>query len=89
MAKKTASEAFDEMVKRRRNEERRRIEAVEGVGPDCDGAPLRVGDHVRKVTPLFAKFIQAKAGGAFLGRLDSEMTADDRRKRRMEAAGDA
>ena len=50
---------------------------------------LDMFDHVRKVTPLFAKFIQAKAGGAFLGRLDSEMTADDRRKRRMEAAGDA
>ena len=50
---------------------------------------LEMFEHVRKVTPLFAKFIQAKAGGAFLGRLDSEMTADERRQRRMEAAGDA
>lgn len=46
-------------------------------------------EHVRKVSPLFAKFIRAKEGAAFLGRLDSEMTADERRKRRMEAAGDA
>ena len=45
--------------------------------------------HVREVSPLFAKFIRAKEGAAFLGRLDNEMTADDRRKRRMEAAGDA
>jgi hypothetical protein len=44
--------------------------------------------HVRRVTPLFARFIRAKEGAAFLGRLDSEMTADDRRQRRMEAAGD-
>ena len=46
-------------------------------------------EHVRRVTPLFARFIRAKEGAAFLGRLDSEMTADDRRRRRMEAAGDA
>ena len=46
-------------------------------------------EHVRKVTPLFAKFIRAQEGGAFLGRLDTEMSADERRKRRMEAAGDA
>ena len=45
--------------------------------------------HVREVSPLFAKFVRAKEGAAFLGRLDSEMTADERRKRRMEAAGDA
>jgi thymidylate synthase ThyX len=44
--------------------------------------------HVRAVTPLFAQFIRAKEGTAFLGRLDSEMTADDRRQRRMQAAGD-
>lgn len=50
---------------------------------------LDMFEHVRKVTPLFAKFIRAKEGGAFLGRLDSEMGADERRKRRMEAAGDA
>jgi thymidylate synthase ThyX len=45
--------------------------------------------HVRKVTPLFAQWIRAKEGTAFLGRLDSEMTADERRQRRMQAAGDS
>ncbi len=45
--------------------------------------------HVRRVSPLFAQFIRAKEGGAFLGRLDSEMTAEERRQRRMQAAGDA
>ena len=45
--------------------------------------------HVKRVSPLFAQFIRAKEGGAFLGRLDSEMTADERRQRRMQAAGDA
>jgi thymidylate synthase ThyX len=45
--------------------------------------------HVRKVSPLFAQFVRAKEGAAFLGRLDSEMTADERRQRRMQAAGDS
>ena len=45
--------------------------------------------HVRRVSPLFAQFIRAKEGAAFLGRLDSEMTADERRQRRMKAAGDS
>jgi thymidylate synthase ThyX len=44
--------------------------------------------ELRKVTPLFAQFVRAKEGGAFLGRLDSEMGADERRRRRMQAAGD-
>jgi thymidylate synthase ThyX len=44
---------------------------------------------VREVTPLFARFVRAKEGTAFLGRLDSEMTADERRQRRMQAAGDS
>ena len=44
--------------------------------------------HVRAVSPLFAQFVRAKEGHAFLGRLDSEMTADERRQRRMQAAGD-
>ncbi len=44
--------------------------------------------HVRTVSPLFAQFVRAKEGTAFLGRLDSEMTADERRQRRMQAAGD-
>ena len=50
---------------------------------------LDMFEHVKRVTPLFARFIRAKQGTAFLGRLDSEMSADERRKRRMEAAGDA
>jgi thymidylate synthase ThyX len=45
--------------------------------------------RVREVSPLFAQFIRAREGGAFLGRLDSEMTADERRQRRMQSAGDA
>ncbi len=45
--------------------------------------------HVRSVSPLFAQFVRAKEGEAFLGRLESEMTADERRQRRMQAAGDA
>lgn len=44
--------------------------------------------HVRAVSPLFAQFVRAKEGSAFLGRLDSEMTAEERRQRRMQAAGD-
>ena len=44
--------------------------------------------RVREVTPLFAQWIRAKEGTAFLGRLDSEMSADERRQRRMQAAGD-
>jgi len=45
--------------------------------------------RVREVSPLFARFVRAKEGAAFLGRLDSEMTADERRQRRMQAAGDS
>jgi hypothetical protein len=45
--------------------------------------------RMREVAPLFARFVRAKEGGAFLGRLDSEMSADERRQRRMQAAGDS
>jgi thymidylate synthase ThyX len=45
--------------------------------------------HVRRVSPLFAQWIRAKEGAAFLGRLESEQSADERRLRRMQAAGDA
>ena len=45
--------------------------------------------HVRKVSPLFAQFIRGMEGNSFLGRLESEMTADERRQRRMHAAGDS
>lgn len=44
--------------------------------------------RVRDVSPLFAEFIRAKEGSAFLGRMDSEQTADERRLRRMRQAGD-
>lgn len=50
---------------------------------------LDMHEHVARVSPLFAQFIRAKKGDAFLGRLDSEMSADERRQRRMQAAGDA
>ncbi|HEB52297.1 MAG TPA: hypothetical protein ENI87_03470 [bacterium] len=50
---------------------------------------IEMFEHVRRVSPLFARFIRARLGDAFLGRLDSEMTAEERRQRRMEAAGDA
>lgn len=45
--------------------------------------------RLREVSPLFARFVRAKEGAAFLGRLDSEMGADERRQRRMQAAGDS
>ena len=50
---------------------------------------LEMQAHLRAVSPLFAQFVRAKEGASFLGRLDSEMTADERRRRRMQAAGDA
>jgi thymidylate synthase ThyX len=45
--------------------------------------------HMQKVTPLFARYVHAKLGDAFLGRMQTEQTADDRRIKRMQAAGDA
>ena len=45
--------------------------------------------EVQRVSPLFASFIRAKEGDAFLGRMNAEQTADDRRQKRMERAGDA
>jgi thymidylate synthase ThyX len=45
--------------------------------------------EVRRVSPLFASFIRAKEGDAFLGRMNAEQSADDRRQKRMERAGDA
>jgi thymidylate synthase ThyX len=46
-------------------------------------------DHVERVSPLFARYIRVQKGEAFLGRMQSEQGADDRRLRRMQAAGDA
>lgn len=44
---------------------------------------------VRDRAPLFAKFIRACEDPVLLGRLHAEQNADERRARRMHAAGDA
>ena len=44
---------------------------------------------VRQRAPLFARCIRACEDPALLGRLHAEQTADERRARRMHAAGDA
>ena len=44
--------------------------------------------EVRRVSPLFAGFIRAQEGRAFLGRMEKEQTAEQRRQSRMEHAGD-
>lgn len=43
---------------------------------------------VERVSPVFARTIRASLGSAFLGRMEAEQGADDRRKRRMMQAGD-
>ncbi len=43
---------------------------------------------VERVSPLFASLIRAQIGSAFLGRMDAEQGADDRRRQRMQRAGD-
>ncbi|MFO1053449.1 MAG: FAD-dependent thymidylate synthase [Planctomycetota bacterium] len=45
--------------------------------------------HIERVAPLFARYIRAQKGEAFLGRMQAEQTADDRRLERMRRAGDA
>ena len=45
--------------------------------------------ELQRVSPLFAAFVRAQHGSAFLGRMESEQSADERKKRRMQAAGDA
>ncbi len=44
--------------------------------------------EVQRVSPVFAQFIRAKEGKSFLGRMEAEQTADERRARRMMKAGD-
>ncbi|MEM7200793.1 MAG: FAD-dependent thymidylate synthase [Planctomycetota bacterium] len=44
--------------------------------------------EVQRVSPLFAQLIRVQLGGAFLGRLETEQAADDRRRQRMLRAGD-
>ncbi|GAB4143721.1 MAG: FAD-dependent thymidylate synthase [Planctomycetota bacterium] len=46
-------------------------------------------DRVRRVSPLFAACIRATEGEARFGRMLSEQSAEARRRKRMEAAGDA
>lgn len=43
---------------------------------------------IEKVSPLFASLIRVQLGSAFLGRMESEQGADERRRRRMIKAGD-
>ena len=45
--------------------------------------------HIERVAPLFARYVRAQKGDAFLGRMQAEQTADDRRLERMRRAGDA
>ena len=45
--------------------------------------------EMERVTPLFARYVRVKLGESFLGRMQNEQTADERRLRRMQAAGDA
>ncbi|MGE3175367.1 MAG: FAD-dependent thymidylate synthase [Planctomycetota bacterium] len=62
-------------------------------GPEGHFAYRRVAidmqEHLQRVSPLFAAFVRARTGDAFLGRMQNELGADERRKRRMQAAGDA
>ena len=44
--------------------------------------------HVERVAPLFARYVRAQKGEAFLGRMQAEQTADERRLDRMRRAGD-
>ena len=44
--------------------------------------------EIQKVSPLFASFVRAQEGHAFLGRMEAEQTAEERRKQRMQRAGD-
>jgi thymidylate synthase ThyX len=51
-------------------------------------AALDMLREVRRVSPLFARFIRANEKPTVLGRMHAEQTADDRRKDRMRRAGD-
>ncbi|MGE3878482.1 MAG: FAD-dependent thymidylate synthase [Planctomycetota bacterium] len=44
--------------------------------------------EIERVCPLFARYIRAQKGEAFLGRMQAEQTADERRLERMRRAGD-
>ncbi len=49
---------------------------------------LDLYNEVKRVSPLFARCIRAHEGAAFMGRMEAEQGAEDRRKRRMQQAGD-
>jgi thymidylate synthase ThyX len=61
-------------------------------GPEGHFAYRRVAidmwRHVQQVSPLFASLIRVQEGEAFLGRMQAEQGADERRLRRMREAGD-
>jgi thymidylate synthase ThyX len=46
-------------------------------------------EQLAAVAPRFARFVRVQKGQAFLGRMQTEQTAEDRRERRMQQAGDA
>ena len=69
------------------------IQVLRGVSmevPDGKIVGLLGANGAGKSTTLKAisGLLRAQEGEAFLGRMQAEQTADDRRKRRMEAAGD-
>ena len=45
-------------------------------------------ERIHEVSPLFAGLVRARLGKAFLGRMEAEQGADERRRRRMAQAGD-
>ncbi|MBI5850375.1 MAG: FAD-dependent thymidylate synthase [Planctomycetes bacterium] len=49
---------------------------------------LDMQEHVERVAPVFAHYVRAQKGEAFLGRMQAEQTADERRLDRMRRAGD-
>lgn len=50
---------------------------------------LDLYEEVKRVSPVLAECIRAKVGKSFLGRMEAEQKADERRARRMMKAGDA
>lgn len=50
---------------------------------------LEMHEHVRRVAPLYARFVRAQEDAVLLGRMRAEQGAEQRRLERMRAAGDA
>ena len=49
---------------------------------------MEMFELLAQVAPRFARYVRVQKGQAFLGRMQNEQTADERRQRRMERAGD-